>query len=464
MNFLDLSTNMNDSYFKFEKYHFQRKKENTLISLLIEKLKEGISNNILITGQYGIGKTALIKNIIHTENDKILTTYIDISPIYAKEKENINEEFLKLEVFESLISSLSKKINKPIDSQDIINRYSQIAPKKEKIENKVVEEQLTFELIEGSNLTLTTKFNTEYELICKKLGFPLKKTQQRPKKHDTLTHEAFKKLNDKYGLSINHKGNKNDDEEVLNVGNLLMSIPQMIIDRSRDNLKGVIFIIDEIQLIKGMENYEKFIKILLGISKEQSNVMVILISSDTKSNGLLLDMDYDKELFNDIVTIPLESFTDDELKIYLLSKFPNLTFTEKGFEIFYQITKGHPSDVNAFINILDKNKTYNDKEILDSFNDNLDYISIEWIMRWSTLSIYEKEIIITLVENKKLTWTEILNKTKCSRGTMNKYLDSLKNKGIISSRKKNYYIKSIFLTAWLKQKKENNRYYPIYYS
>lgn len=463
MNFLELSTNMDNSYFKFEKYHFQRKKETTLIRLLIEKLKEGISNDILITGQYGIGKTALIKNIIHTENNKILTTYMDISKIYAKEKENINEDYLKLEVFESLISSLSKKINKPIDSQDIINVYGQIAPRKEKIENKIVEEQLTFELIEGSNLSLTTKFNTEYELICKKLGFPLK-THQRPKKHDTLTHEAFKKLNDKYGLSINHKENENNNEDILNVGNLLMSIPQMIIDRSRDNLKGVIFIIDEIQLIKGMENYEKFIKILLGIGKEQSNVMVILISSDAKNNSLLLDMNHDKELFNNIVTIPLESFTEDELKIYLLSKFPDLSFTEKGFEIFYQITKGHPSDVNALINILDKNKTYNDKEILDSFNDNLDYIAIKWIMRWSTLSIYEKEIIITLVENKKLTWTEILNKSKCSRGTMNKNLDSLINKGIISSRKKNYYIESIFLTAWLKQKKENNRYYPIYYS
>ena len=83
-----------------------------------------------------------------------------------------------------------------------------------------------------------------------------------------------------------------------------------------------------------------------------------------------------------------------------------------------------------------------------------------WIKIWGTLSPKEKEIIVTIIKNNPQTWSELLNHVNFSRGTMAKYLDILKNKGIISLDNKKYVIDDHLLETWLKIKNEVDGYYP----
>jgi uncharacterized protein len=53
-----------------------------------------------------------------------------------------------------------------------------------------------------------------------------------------------------------------------------------------------------------------------------------------------------------------------------------------------------------------------------------------------------------------------MENTDMSRGTLAKYLDILKNKGIINIKAKNYTIGDLMLETWLKHQEELDGYYP----
>ena len=55
-------------------------------------LEDGIPNQFLITGYRGIGKTSLLKKLLKNLPDKFLTTYIDLSDIYGRQKGKLSEE------------------------------------------------------------------------------------------------------------------------------------------------------------------------------------------------------------------------------------------------------------------------------------------------------------------------------------------------------------------------------------
>ena len=73
----------------------------------------------------------------------------------------------------------------------------------------------------------------------------------------------------------------------------------------------------------------------------------------------------------------------------------------------------------------------------------------------------EKNIVEQLVEEDSLTWSELLKKTNISRGTFNKYLTSLKDKGIISYTNQKYSIEDEMLKTWLNYEKEVYGIYPL---
>ena len=54
-----------------------------------------------------------------------------------------------------------------------------------------------------------------------------------------------------------------------------------------------------------------------------------------------------------------------------------------------------------------------------------------WLYIWGNLNEYEKNIVKLLTDNDSLTWNELLDKTKYSKSTLTKYIDSLNNKAII---------------------------------
>ena len=84
-----------------------------------------------------------------------------------------------------------------------------------------------------------------------------------------------------------------------------------------------------------------------------------------------------------------------------------------------------------------------------------------WIKIWSSLNKNEKNIVEQLVEEDSLTWSELLEKTNISRGTFNKYLTSLKDKGIISYTNQKYSIEDEMLKTWLNYEKEVYGIYPL---
>ena len=84
-----------------------------------------------------------------------------------------------------------------------------------------------------------------------------------------------------------------------------------------------------------------------------------------------------------------------------------------------------------------------------------------WIKIWSSLNNNEKNIVEQLVDEDSLTWSELLEKTNISRGTFNKYLTSLKDKGIISYTNQKYSIEDEMLKTWLNYEKEVYGIYPL---
>ena len=91
----------------------------------------------------------------------------------------------------------------------------------------------------------------------------------------------------------------------------------------------------------------------------------------------------------------------------------------------------------------------------------MEQILIMWIKIWSSLNNNEKNIVEQLVEEDSLTWSELLKKTNISRGTFNKYLTILKDKGIISYRNQKYSIEDEMLKTWLNYEKEVYGIYPL---
>lgn len=84
-----------------------------------------------------------------------------------------------------------------------------------------------------------------------------------------------------------------------------------------------------------------------------------------------------------------------------------------------------------------------------------------WIKVWSSLNNYEKNIVKHLVDEDSLTWSELLEKTKISRSTFNKYLTNLKYKGIIGYTNQKYSIDDEMLKTWLEYEKEVYGIYPL---
>ena len=138
-----------------------------------------------------------------------------------------------------------------------------------------------------------------------------------------------------------------------------------------------------------------------------------------------------------------------------------IKFTEEGFERFYKCTRGIPLYINSFYNVMDSNQIYTPELVKKTFFTNMEQILIMWIKIWSSLNKNEKNIVEQLVEEDSLTWSELLEKTNISRGTFNKYLTSLKDKGIISYTNQKYSIEDEMLKTWLNYEKEVYGIYPL---
>jgi Cdc6-like AAA superfamily ATPase len=94
-----------------DKYFYNRNKDINKINFYLSGLHEDISQQLLITGYRGVGKTFLLHKIIKDINPNFLITYIDISSIYSENDGTLNSTILLTEILSKINQTLEEKDN-----------------------------------------------------------------------------------------------------------------------------------------------------------------------------------------------------------------------------------------------------------------------------------------------------------------------------------------------------------------
>lgn len=380
-----------------DKYFYNRKKDIKQINYYLNSLNDDISQQLLITGFRGVGKTLLLKKIISMQPDNFITAYLDLSQTYSLNNGILTEE----------------KVLK-----DLFNKMNTAAMDKLKNSEKLQQHFKSF------ISSLTTK---DYSLDNSAEIFNM------PIPHGSENYEKLSKF--------------------------IMEFPQNTVDLS-DNINGFIIIIDEFQLLKSLGNSEAFFWLIRSFTQKQDNVTYIFTGSITESAEIIKMINGNTGAFGGrVIHINIDPFTKEETKSYVNDKL-HLKFTDDGFNQFYSCTRGIPSYINSFSNMLSENTEYDKDMIIEEFTGKMNQILIMWMEIWGRLNDNEKEIIILLVENNKLTWTNLNNKVSFSNATLNKYLNNLSNKGFVKYENKYYLIEDKMLKTWLKHQKKINGIYP----
>lgn len=381
-----------------DKYFYNRNHELKILNANLAMLEDGIPNQFLITGNRGIGKTSLLKKLLKNQPDMFLTTYIDLSDIYGRQKGKLSEE----EVIKEFLCLIEESIDKNTNTF------------------KNAREKL---------------FNTFNQLKLKNYNFNNSNLRDLP---IPIIEDNYNKLS-KY----------------------VMELPQKIVD-SIEEIKGFIIVVDEFQLLKTLENPEAFFWLIRSYAQKQYNVSYIFTGSVSNTSEIIGMINGQTGAFGGrMFQLNINEFSKEQTKNYIDEKSNNIKFSEEGFERFYKCTRGIPSYINSFCNILPNNMVCTNEIIKESFKLNIDNIALLWLSVWGTLTDMEKELIILFVEKGEMDWTTILNNVTYSKVTLTKYLDILSNNGIIEySADGKYYLSDIMLKRWLEIKHETRGRYP----
>lgn len=382
-----------------DKYFYNREKELITLKSFLNTLNYDVANQILVTGHRGVGKSFLLKKLMDELPDNILTAYLDISKIFGIQKGNITEELI--------MKSLLEAMNEPLrEEMDVLNK--------------------TYEIIKD---------------LIRKI---------RQKKFD------FKEAGAAMGIAIPEI---NDNYEKLS--KFVMEFPQKAVELTDDEIKGFVIVIDEFQLIGELKSPEAFFWMFRSYTQEQDNVSYIFTGSTASSSDIVEKINGINGAFGGRMTqYTIDPFTNEETEGYLKEKVSELKFTRSGLDRFYRCTKGYPAYINSFCNTMSGNVEYDDEMVIQTFYEKIEQIAVMWTSIWASLSDKEKDIITAIIENGPLRWSELTTKIDFSSKTLAKYVNIIRNKGIVSHFDKKYMIDDHMLYAWLKYKKEINGYYP----
>ena len=116
--------------------------------------------------------------------------------------------------------------------------------------------------------------------------------------------------------------------------------------------------------------------------------------------------------------------------------------------------------INSFYNVLSSHETY-DEELIDYiFFNNMDQILVMWIRIWGILNNYEKNIVCAMLNQEGISWSELEKSLDMAPATLNKYIKTLQDKGIINSYNGCYALEDLMLETWLNHEKERTGVYP----
>lgn len=383
---------------EIDKYFYNRTEDIKKIAYYLNSLEIGISQSLLIRGVRGVGKTFLLQKLKQDSKKNFLVSYIDISRIVGFDDTQLTAQSVLLELLDEMNNTIYDKIN------------------------------------DG-----------------KKITFLLKKLINKLKIKDF----SFSK-----GTHIAEIPIPATEDNYKKISKFVMEYPQNVVE-DIDGIDGFIIIIDEFQMLKKLENPESFFWLLRSYSQFQSNVSYVMSGSISQTSDAIEMLNGATGAFGGrMIQINIDPFTKKETKSYFNDRFPEITFTDDGFNRFYEYTKGIPMYINSFYNALSSHETY-DEELIDYiFLNNMDQILVMWIRIWGTLNKYEKRIICTMLNKENISWSELERKLDMSPATLTKYIKTLQDKGIIKYYGGNYNFEDLMLKTWLTHEKERTGVYP----
>ena len=383
---------------EIDKYFYNRTEDIKKIGYYLNSLEMGISQSLLIRGVRGVGKTFLLQKLKRDSKKNFLVSYIDISRIVGFDDTQLTAQSVLLELLDEMNNAIYDKIN------------------------------------DG-----------------KKITFLLKKLINKLKIKDF----SFSK-----GTHIAEIPIPATEDNYKKISKFVMEYPQNVVE-DIDGIDGFIIIIDEFQMLKKLENPESFFWLLRSYSQFQSNVSYVMSGSISQTSDAIEMLNGATGAFGGrMIQINIDPFTKKETKSYFNDRFPEITFTDDGFNRFYEYTKGIPMYINSFYNALSSHETY-DEELIDYiFLNNMDQILVMWIRIWGTLNKYEKRIICTMLNKENISWSELERKLDMSPATLTKYIKTLQDKGIIKYYGGNYNFEDLMLKTWLTHEKERTGVYP----
>lgn len=239
-----------------------------------------------------------------------------------------------------------------------------------------------------------------------------------------------------------------------------MEYPQKIVENN-ENITGFIIIIDKFQLLKKLEEPESFFWLLRSYNQFQSNVSYVISGSVSHTSDIIEMLNGASGAFGGrMIQIDIKPFTNEETSSYFKERLSEIKFTESGFDKFYEYTRGIPLYLNSFYNILSSEEVYDDKLIEKTFIENMDQILVMWIRIWGSLNTSERKIICSMLNKEKCSWTYLESANELSSATLNKYLKTLQDKGIIDYYNKAYVLTDLMLKRWLENEKRIYGHYP----
>ena len=315
----------------------------------------------------------------------------------------------------------------------------------------------------GLNKNNKTTIKSILEYYCKKI---ILECNDSKIKNINKKIEKFFKTNDFFikdfthikGVPIPIFGAETNNEDLMD---FVLTLPEKIYEKNKDNIKGIIIFIDEFQTIRRLNRYtESFLWKLRSYIQNQRHIAYVFSGSMSIQDNLITEIASKQGVFGGrMLTFNLRPFSKQTVNKYLSEKTPELTFTDKGFERFYKCTSGIPAYINIFARILPKNSLLDEKDVINEFNESIYYIASHLINIWAGLS-YREQTIITSLLDKPLRRIDIAEIIGISSGSLGQYLINLQNLSLIGFTNNKYFVSEPLIKKWLKSEYMNKGDYP----
>ncbi len=376
---------------------YNRKKDIDFLTNILNSSQYGSTPTILLTGIRGVGKTALMNKLKNDFKDEYLVVYMDLSRCDEYQK----DEFTREAFMELLFKQITKACN-----------------------------EFGLETID-------------------------KKIEKYVKTHDIKPVKEFIPYED---IPVPIPGLEDNYSKL---ASFVMDLPQKIYEEHENIMKGVFIFIDEFQIIKELEEYNKFLWYLRSVVQSQKNVAYMFTGSMSIKDTLIEDIAGKNGAFGGrMLSIDISPFSYETTKNYLKERADFLEFSEEGYNRFYKCTKGVPFYINTFARLISSDKLLTEEIVKEEFIKALPYLSINLKSMWDKLNFPEQKIIVQLL-NRPLKRIEIANNLSITSGSLSKPLIKLQENGLIEmNNERKYKIVDSILELWLKNEYTTKGVYP----